>query len=64
MVYEMECQTCGNKVEVIQKVKDPNPDCSSCGAGPMKKLISRTSFSLRGEGWFRDGYTKRPSKNK
>lgn len=61
--YEMECQSCGNKLEILQKVKDPNPDCS-CGAGSMKKLISKTSFSLKGDGWARDLYTKRPVKNK
>lgn len=59
----MECPSCGNKIELLQKVRDPNPVCSSCGT-EMKKLISRTSFILKGENWFRDGYTKRPTKNK
>jgi len=61
--YDFECAFCGNKVELIQRVKDPCPPCS-CGAGDMKKLISRTSFVLKGDGWFRDGYVKRPTKNK
>ena len=63
MVYEFECVVCGNKTEIMQKVKDPNPDCS-CGSGQMKKLISRSSFSLRGDCWGFDGYTKRSVKNK
>ena len=61
--YDFECPSCGNKVELIQRVKDPCPPCS-CGVGDMKKLIGRTSFVLRGEGWARDLYTKRPVKNK
>ena len=59
----MECPACGNKVELIQRVKDPNPVCS-CGAGPMKKLISKTSFILRGSGWAKDLYVKKPTRNK
>jgi len=59
-LYEFECD-CGNKVEVIQKVKDPPPSCRICSKD-MKKYISRTSFILKGEGWFRDGYSKRPNK--
>ena len=54
----MECPACGNKVELIQRVKDPSPTCP-CGAGPMKKLISKTSFILKGTGWYKTDYVKR-----
>lgn len=64
MIYEFECIQCLNKIEIIQKIKDPPPLCSRCSATtPMKKLISLSSFQLLGEGWAKDLYTKH-SKNK
>jgi len=60
--YEFDCDNCGNKVEILQKVKDPNPYCS-CGQ-EMKKLISQTSFILRGTGWYKTDYASKGSKNK
>ena len=56
--YEFDCINCGNKVELIQKVRDPAPFCS-CGQ-EMKKCLSQTSFILKGEGWARDLYSKKP----
>jgi hypothetical protein len=31
------------------------PDCS----GPVKKLMSRSSFQLKGGGWYSDGYSSK-----
>lgn len=56
--YEFECIQCANKIELIQKVKEDPPVCS-CGAGKMKKLISRTSFILKGTGWYKTDYANR-----
>lgn len=59
MLFEYECMSCANKIEIIQKSKDSPPVCSSCGAAAMKKLFpSRTSFILKGKCWARDGYSK------
>ena len=68
-IYEYECQKCGNKFEKIGKFNSPNPVCTLATPtldknllercdGETKKLISRSSFQLKGEGWHRDGYTK------
>ena len=54
-LYEFECDSCGQRVEVLQKYEDPAPVCEQC-AYEMKKLVSRTSFTLEGGGWAKDNY--------
>ena len=57
-IYEYRCQKCGHDLEVMQKVNDPAPDsCPKCGAvQAMERLVSRTSFQLKGGGWYSDLY--------
>jgi putative FmdB family regulatory protein len=56
-IYEYRCKKCGKSVEAIQKVDDsPLTTCEAC-SGPLEKLVSRSSFQLRGGGWFRSGYS-------
>ena len=60
-IYEYECNKCGNHVEALQKFTDPPIlECEQCHAG-MKKLISHSSFHLKGTGWYVTDYA---SKNK
>ena len=55
-VYEYECKTCDRVFEVQQKMADqPLTNCPECQA-PVKKLVSMSSFQLRGGGWYADGY--------
>lgn len=55
-VYEYKCQKCNESFEIFQKLSDqPLTDCSSCG-GPLKKLITNTSFVLKGSGWYVTDY--------
>ena len=61
-VYEYRCDACGNTFEAMQKFSDPPlTECRSCG-GAVKKLISQTAFTLKGEGWYQHGYGARPEK--
>jgi putative FmdB family regulatory protein len=56
-VYEYECQECKKVFEVQQKIADkPLRDCPECQA-PVKKLMSMSSFQLKGGGWYADGYS-------
>jgi putative FmdB family regulatory protein len=56
-VYEYECPKCEKILEVQQKMTDePLSVCPECG-GNVKKLISRSSFQLKGGGWYADGYS-------
>jgi putative FmdB family regulatory protein len=56
-IYEYQCAKCGAHIEVIQKVGDPPPKrCSKC-KGKLEKRISRTSFQLKGSGWYKTDYS-------
>jgi putative FmdB family regulatory protein len=53
--YEYSCPSCGT-YDVEQRITEPALSrCARCGA-PVKRLISQSSFTLRGGGWYADGY--------
>ncbi len=55
-VYEYQCQECGEVEEVFQKISDsPCETCSHC-EGALKKIISQSSFHLKGSGWYVTDY--------
>ena len=55
-VYEYECSECGNIEEAFQKMSDPPlKECSKC-KGKLKKLVSHSSFHLKGSGWYVTDY--------
>ena len=56
-IYEYRCPDCGHQFDALQKISDdPISECPECSADNVKKLISRTSFSLKGGGWYSDHY--------
>jgi len=56
-IYEYRCQSCGNQIEVTQRMSDaPLVHCDKCGEDALKKLISATSFVLKGSGWYVTDY--------
>jgi len=61
-IYEYECLDCGEKLEVMQKFNDrPLKTCSQCG-GRLHKLISQSSFILKGNGWYVTDYARADKK--
>ena len=55
-VYEYECTKCGQMKEAFQKISDsPLTTCSNC-EGSLKKLISQSTFHLKGSGWYVTDY--------
>lgn len=64
-IYEYQCRECQCTEEILQKLNDPAPEvCPSCGKhGTFTKLVSHTSFQLKGGGWYNDLYasTKKES---
>lgn len=55
-IYEYRCENCTDEFEVIQKFSDrPLSKCKKCG-GHLQKLLSRSAFTLKGGGWYADGY--------
>src|ERR1043165_8127108 len=64
-IYEYVCEKCGNHIELLQKVGDPAPKkCTKCKKGKMEKIFSRTSFQLKGSGWYASDYGKPSSSRK
>ncbi len=56
-VYEYECSACGHRFEEWQKITDkPVKVCPKCKARKVERLISQTSFQLKGGGWYGDLY--------
>ncbi|NWF75294.1 MAG: zinc ribbon domain-containing protein [Nitrospirae bacterium] len=61
-IYEYECSNCGKHCEVFQKFnEEPIKTCPDCG-GHMHKLISQTSFVLKGTGWYVTDYARAEKK--
>lgn len=55
-VYEYQCSACGQIEEALQKISEsPLETCSHC-KGHLKKLISQSSFHLKGSGWYVTDY--------
>jgi len=60
-VYEYECNECGKSFEIQQRMADgPLTNCPDCD-GALKKLMSMSSFHLKGGGWYADGYASKPA---
>jgi putative FmdB family regulatory protein len=56
-IYEYACRKCESEFEAEQRITDdPLKKCPECGSKRVKRLISRTSFALKGGGWYADGY--------
>lgn len=57
-IYEYECLSCGRISEAFQKFSDaPLSTCQHC-RGQLKRLISHTSFKLKGTGWYVTDYAR------
>jgi putative FmdB family regulatory protein len=58
-IYEYECTKCGKIEEAIQKFSDkPLTKCKSC-AGKLHKLVSQSTFHLKGTGWYVTDYANK-----
>jgi putative FmdB family regulatory protein len=59
-LYEYRCAKCGKVFEVLQKFSDaPLKRHKECG-GSVTRLVSASSFQLKGGGWYASGYAKEP----
>ena len=58
-IYEYKCNACGHRFEKLQSFsEEPIKTCPRCG-GEVKKLISRSSFILKGSGWYATDYARK-----
>src|SRR5262245_50761222 len=57
-VYEYLCAKCEREFEVEQRITDdPIRTCPHCRSRKVRRLISQTSFVLKGKGWYSDLYS-------
>lgn len=58
-IYEYRCSNCGRETEEWQKITDPSVGvCNACG-GPTSRLISHSTFVLKGSGWYVTDYARK-----
>jgi putative FmdB family regulatory protein len=54
-LYEYLCPACGHAFDRLQRVDAPDPACPACGQTASRR-VSRTSFRLKGSGWYSTDY--------
>lgn len=55
--YEYRCEDCGHELEAMQKMSDdPLTVCPECGKPTLIKLMSASSFQLKGSGWYQTDF--------
>lgn len=60
--YVFECDMCGTQEEEVMSFDEFHKTrlikkCKTGDGGVMKTVIQSTSFSLKGSGWAKDGYS-------
>jgi putative FmdB family regulatory protein len=61
-IYEYQCQKCGT-FEVTQRITEKAlAKCPTCKS-KVRKLISNTSFQLKGTGWYITDYARKGQAN-
>ncbi|MBI4509467.1 MAG: zinc ribbon domain-containing protein [Deltaproteobacteria bacterium] len=63
-IYEYACNSCNHRFETWQRMTEsPVDECPSCRGGQVRRLISATTFSLKGTGWYATDYKSGSSSN-
>ena len=61
-IYRYRCSKCHYEKEVICSISDRdehiNSPCDICGHEEHEPIIGKTNFTLKGKGWYKDGYNK------
>jgi putative FmdB family regulatory protein len=65
-IYEYICNSCKTITEFLQKSSEQTPQkCINCNKkNTLIKIISPTSFLLKGGGWYKDLYSSTQKKIK
>ncbi|MFN7951742.1 MAG: zinc ribbon domain-containing protein [bacterium] len=62
-IYEYQCPACGATFEKQQSITAaPIKTCPECGGRKVQRLISSTSFVLKGSGWYVTDYARKDGK--
>lgn len=63
-IYEYRCQSCGSIFEVEQRITEPPLKIHNGCGGKVTRLISTSSFILKGSGWYKTDYASPLSSGK
>ena len=60
-LYEYQCEKCNVVHELFMNLSDKAPEkCASCGKkDSLKKIMSRTHFVLKGQGWYETDFKQK-----
>ena len=59
-LYEYECDACGQRFEAIRKFSESNlSECTLCGKGPVRRLMSSPAIQFKGTGWYITDYSSK-----
>ncbi len=62
-IYEYQCPACNATFEKQQSITAPPiKTCPECGGRKVQRLISSTSFVLKGSGWYVTDYARKDAK--
>ena len=64
-IYEYHCDGCDTDFEMMRRISDASlPACPKCGAEDVRKLISLSTFHLKGTGWYVTDYADKTKDDK
>lgn len=64
-IYEYACRVCDNVAEIEMSISKSQPimECPICRVFSFRRQIAgKTTFALKGSGWYADGYSSPPNK--
>jgi putative FmdB family regulatory protein len=60
-IYEYQCGACGHVLEQLEKIGEaPLVVCPDCNKPELQKLVSASSFQLKGTGWYATDFKTKP----
>jgi putative FmdB family regulatory protein len=63
--YEYRCSNCAHEMEAVQRISaDALTTCPECSDETLKRLISQSSFMLKGGGWYGTDYAGKKTHDK
>ena len=57
-IHEYQCNQCGKSIEIWEGKDFKDVYCTKCKK-EMKRIISGSTFILKGGGWYSEGYNKK-----
>ncbi len=58
-IYDYACPVCQHEAEVEMPISQSKStmECPNCKVFSFKRQVSKSTFSLKGGGWYADGYS-------